>query len=202
MTILIINNYCKKVNLNKVDQILSVLREIKKRYVVWRYHEINIKKTPDQLEAVILSGSEAHIQDQGCFSKYQAEIDFIRQIDAPILGICFGHQLIAKAFGSKIESLENRSNDFQKVRILEPNEIFSTWKPGDEILVCQSHKDYVATIPNEFVCLAVSQVQSKKTIEGMKHKTKPVYGVQAHIERATKEKPDGRQVLENFIFLT
>jgi len=202
MTILIINNYCKKVNLNKVDQILSVLREIKKRYVVWRYHEIDIKKTPDQLEAIILSGSEAHIQDQGCFSKYQAEIDFIRQIDAPILGICFGHQLIAKAFGSKIESLENRSNDFQKVRILEPNEIFSTWKPGDEILVCQSHKDYVAAIPNEFVCLAVSQVQSKKTIEGMKHKTKPVYGVQAHIERATKEKPDGRQVLENFIFLT
>jgi hypothetical protein len=78
MTILIINNYCKKVNLNKVDQILGVLREIKKRYVVWRYHEIDIKKAQNKLEAVILSGSETHIQDLGCFSKYQAEIDFIK----------------------------------------------------------------------------------------------------------------------------
>jgi len=175
---------------------------MKKKYVVWRYREIDIQNIPGQIEAVILSGSEAHIKDQGCFSKYQTEIDFIRQIDVPVLGICFGHQLIAKASGSKIKSLENRSNDFQKVRILEPDEIFSTWKLGDEILVCQSHKDYVAAIPSEFVCLAVSQVQSKKTIEGMKHKSKPVYGVQAHIERATKEKPDGRQVLENFIYLT
>jgi len=65
MTILIINNYRKKDNLNKVDQILSVLREMKKKYVVWRYREIDIQNIPGQIEAVILSGSEAHIKDQG-----------------------------------------------------------------------------------------------------------------------------------------
>jgi len=200
MTILIINNYYKKRNLNKVDQIASALKQIgETKHVIWGFSEIDNKKIPDNLEAVILSGSAARLKNQVVGPDYTIEIEFLKKIQVPILGICFGHQLIAKAFGSKIESLEHPSTNFQKITIVEPDEIFSSWKAGDEILVCQHHQDYIANPPEGFICLAVSHTQSRKIVEGMKHKIKPIYGVQAHIERAKDQHPAGRLLLKNFI---
>jgi len=82
--------------------------------------------------------------------------------------------------------------------VLEPDEIFHSWETGKEITVCQSHQDYVADLPSNFVRLAESDTCK---IEAMKHRNKPIYGVQAHIERATDQSPDGRRVMENFVSL-
>jgi GMP synthase (glutamine-hydrolysing) len=159
------------------------------------FSEISQQNIPPNLEAIILSGSSALLSKQGEQRKYKAEVELITQSNKPILGICFGHQLIATAFGSKIIH-GKKIEDFQKIKILENDEIFACWESGEEISLCQNHRDYVKRIPNDFICLA----ESKTCIEAMKHKDRPVYGVQAHIERTDDKNPGGLQVLQNFIF--
>lgn len=199
MTILIINNYEKEEDQSKVDQIADALKKIgKTKCVICRFSEIHEKEIPEDLEALILSGSRAHLQNSSHLSRYEAEIELIRHANVPILGICFGHQLIGKAFGSSIEALPKFLSEFMKIKVLDPDEIFHFLETGKKITVCQSHQDYVADLPSNFVCLAESETCK---IEAMKHRNKPIYGVQAHIERATDQNPDGRRVMENFVSL-
>ncbi|MEM2148002.1 MAG: gamma-glutamyl-gamma-aminobutyrate hydrolase family protein [Candidatus Bathyarchaeia archaeon] len=197
MTIIIINNYTEEKDAARVKKIEEALRrEGKDKVVIWHFSEIKSKESPENLEAIILSGSRAHLQNNGVYSEYYDEVNLITKADVPILGICFGHQLIGKAFGANIKSLPKFLNDFQNIKIIEPNEIFKPWKIGDELCVYQSHKDFVEKVPPNFILLAES---GSCKVEAMKHKTKPIYGIQAHIERATNEKPDGHQIIRNFL---
>lgn len=198
MAILIINNYKnQEKHRDGIQQIKDALKRIGKSDTYeWPFFRIGKKKLPHNLEAIILSGSEAHLQDEADLDLYNAEIELVRKTDLPVLGICFGHQLIGKAFDSKIQSFQKFIKNFPKIRILEPDAIFSSWKAGQEIQVAQHHKDYMSNLPSEFVCLAESETHN---IEAMKHKSKPIYGVQAHIERATDEHPAGSLILKNFM---
>lgn len=197
MTILIINNYPSKNDLYKIDQIKEALLKFgKSDTAVWRYSEVNDQPLAEDIEAIILSGSNRHLSEAKHLAEYRSEIAFVRKVNVPVLGICFGHQLVGVAFGSKLYSVSDYIKDFQEVRILQPNEIFSSWKEGDTVLVCQYHKDNLSELPESFVRLAESQFCK---IEAMKHQTRPIYGIQAHIERATNANPDGFSVLENFI---
>lgn len=197
MTILIINNYYKNENLSKVYQIVNALRNVgKSKHEIWSFSEINRKRILDEIKAIILSGSTAHLQDSSHLSMYKSEIRLLRRVKVPILGICFGHQLIGKAFGSQIHALPRFIHGFKSVKILEPNEIFSSWRKETEIILSQSHQDCITNLPDDFILLA--QSESCK-IEAITHEKKSIYGVQAHIERASHEKPDGWQILKNFI---
>lgn len=200
MTIIIINNYpddySRKSVSEKLGQIELILRKTgKKKIVIWKFSEIDRQQLPDDLEAVILSGSNAHL-DEATLKNYETEIEFVKNASPPILGICFGHQLIGMAFGSKLKSLNNYIKNFQTIKIQDSNQIFSSWEKGDSVIVKQHHIDFLSELPENFICLAKSD---QCTIEAMKHRTKPIYGIQAHIERATDEKPDGYQIFRNFI---
>ena len=197
MTILIINNYYKERNLNKVNQVSQALRKVgKSKHEIWHFSEINEKSIKDDIEAIVLSGSAAHLQNPDQASMYSAEVEIVRKVDIPIFGICFGHQLIGNAFGSQIHALPQPIRRFISAKIMEPNEIFSSWKKGAELTLCQSHQDCLTNLPEGFVPLAESE---SCKIEAMKHRRRPIYGAQAHIERASNEYPDGWQILENFI---
>jgi len=197
MTILIINNYYKERNLNKANQVSQALRKIgKSKYEIRHFSDIAKKSIKDDIEAIVLSGSAAHLQNPGQASMYSAEVEFVREVDIPIFGICFGHQLIGNAFGSQIHALPQPIRSFISVKIIDPNEIFSCWKKGAGLTLCQSHQDCLTSIPESFVLLAESE---SCKIEAMKHEKKPIYSVQAHVERATNEYPDGWQILKNFI---
>jgi len=197
MTILIINNYYKERNLNKANQVSQALRKIgKSKHEIRHFSEINKKSTKDDIEAIVLSGSAAHLQNPDQASMYSAEVEIVRKVDIPIFGICFGHQLIGNAFGSQIHALPQPIRSFISVKIIDPNEIFSSWKKGAGLTLCQSHQDCLTNIPEGFIRLAASE---SCKIEAMKHEKKPIYGVQAHVERATNEHPDGWQILRNFI---
>lgn len=196
MTILIINNYHDEKDLCKIDKIKNALLNLRKsEVIVWSYSEID-QPLPKDVEAIILSGSNSHLNEPKALEMYRSEIEFVTKVNVPILGICFGHQLIDVAFGSDLYSLSNYIKDFVAVKILQPDEIFSSWKEGDTAMLNQYHKDCSSGLPEGFVCLAESE---SCKIEAMKHQTKPIYGIQAHVERYSKENPDGLQILKNFI---
>lgn len=199
MPVIVINNYFKPEYRCRACQIVGILEKLRRKCELYYFTEINkvTRKIKSKIiEAVVLSGSSAHLEDPANLLRYGAEIDFIREVNIPLLGICFGHQLIGTAFGSEIDSLPHYLQAFKAVKILEPNDLFSSWKRRQRILLCKSHKDFVKKLPSNFLCLANSK---DCEIEAMKHNSLPIYGVQAHIERTLNGCKDGLLVLENFL---
>jgi GMP synthase (glutamine-hydrolysing) len=136
-------------------------------------------------EGLILSGGPS-MERIGCC------MDYVCQIDLPILGICLGHQLIAKAYGGEIKTGLVGGYAAIEVEIIDEDELLKNL--GPRTVVWSSHADEVSMMPEGFLHLARSL---ECEIEAMRHPTKPLFGVQWHPEVAHSEK--GRELLTNFI---
>jgi GMP synthase (glutamine-hydrolysing) len=118
-------------------------------------------------------------------------MSYVEVLDIPILGICLGHQIIAKAYGGEIGAAGIESYALIKINILNENEILKGF--GESANVWASHKDEVTKSPKNFEILASSSICG---IEAMKHETKPIYGIQFHPEVHHTE--NGGKIFENF----
>ncbi|HMK46697.1 MAG TPA: GMP synthase subunit A [Methanocella sp.] len=114
------------------------------------------------------------------------------KIDLPILGICLGHQLMAKAYGGEIRTGKYGGFARVEIDILEEDEILKGI--GSRAVVWASHQDEVSRIPPDFASLARSNICD---IEAMRHQSKPLFGVQWHPEVSHTEK--GMLLLQNFL---
>ena len=186
--ILILDNYAKN---GRVQQIVEAVQQ----YTNVPINVISFKQVKEidssKISCLILSGSMCNLSNKEDEKKYIDEIEFVKACQAPVLGICFGHHILGRAYGSEIlrgKWTEKR----EKVKILASDELFSSWNAGDEITVKESHRDYIEELPRGFSLLASSE---SCKIEAMKHNTRPLYSIQFHAER-TK---DGHQVIGNFI---
>ncbi|MDR0911214.1 MAG: GMP synthase subunit A [Methanobrevibacter sp.] len=117
--------------------------------------------------------------------------EYINNLDLPILGICLGHQLLAKSFGGKIATADNESYATIEINIDSDDAIFKDL--GDEMEVYASHKDEVTSLPCDFNPLASSNICE---YEAIKHKDKPFYGIQFHPE--VHHTPKGDLIFKNF----
>jgi GMP synthase (glutamine-hydrolysing) len=144
-----------------------------------------IEKINEKKPAGIILGGGPTIERAGNCFKY------VKELDLPILGICLGHQIIAKAYGGEIGAAGIESYAKIEINIKDENDIFKGI--GDTMKVWASHKDEVRKLPEGFKILADSPICD---IEAMKHEEKPLYGIQFHPEVYHTEK--GPQLLENF----
>ena len=192
--VLLVNNYRDSAE-SKIGECLKALREClpSGEVEVVGYSELEVDAVLGVVDAVVLSGSSASVCQPDTIRDYASVIELVRRADTPIIGICFGHQLIAYTFGTPSYK-GRRIRGERQVEVLEPDEIFSCCKAGDKILVSENHMDYVERLPHGFIHLARSE---DCEIEAMKHGKKPIYGVQFHPERVTC---DGRMVLKNFFY--
>ncbi|NIU82965.1 MAG: GMP synthase [Candidatus Korarchaeota archaeon] len=195
--LLVINNYFKEENAFKARQIVKVLQKYGKKQVKMRSYKHLRKGVSTDVEALILSGSPAHPWKEEHMTKFSDEINLVLEYDNPILGICFGHQLIGKAFGAQARILDSSIHRFESVEVIQPDDIFSTWKKGTTLPLCESHKDEI-TLPPDFIHLARSTSCEN---EAMQHPTRPIYSTQAHLERSTETYTAGFQVIKNFLHL-
>ncbi|RLI87560.1 MAG: GMP synthase subunit A [Archaeoglobales archaeon] len=117
---------------------------------------------------------------------------YVKELDVPILGVCLGHQLLAKIFGGEVGKGEVGGYAEVIVRIVEDDEIFEGLPR--ELRVWASHSDEVKKLPENFKLLAESDICK---IEAMKHVEKPIYGVQWHPEVYHTER--GVDFYRNFI---
>lgn len=144
------------------------------------------------VDAVVLSGSEK------CLTKGQYEVDyleFIRRVSVPLLGVCYGHQALAKAYGQEVR----RSADFirkrfpkkpERVRIVRSRSLFESMK--SPILADESHREEVLLVNKRFELLGSS---SSCRVEAIRLRDSRKFGVQFHLERSGEY---GVAIMENF----
>lgn len=114
------------------------------------------------------------------------------EIKLPLLGICYGHQMIAHTFGGKVEKGKSAEYGTGEIEIDDEDTIFKG-VPG-RLKAWVSHFDQVTELPKGFSRLAHSEVCA---IEAMRHNEKPVFGVQFHPEVWHTE--HGEDILRNFL---
>ncbi|KAL5252338.1 hypothetical protein ACHWQZ_G015191 [Mnemiopsis leidyi] len=140
------------------------------------------------LKGVIISGGPG----VGTAEAAQALKDTAFKLDVPILGICFGNQIIASAFGSTVESTKVREDGQFRIKVDVSSPLFSGMKEEQEVLV--THGYGITKIGPELKIIATSDGH----IQGVQHTTKPIFGVQFHPE--VDLTVHGREVLRNFCY--
>ncbi len=141
-------------------------------------------EAPD-VKAIILSGGPSSVYQEGA----PDVSDKIFHLGKPILGICYGHQLIARKLGGVVMRGKGEYGR-TLMRLLERDPVFDGWNA--EEIVWMSHGDYVKEPPPGFVVLAVSE---NGYIAAMRKGH--IYGVQFHPEVSHTAK--GGLLLENFL---
>jgi len=117
----------------------------------------------------------------------------IFKLGLPILGICYGLQLIAHHLGGKVEKAPRKEYGFASLRILDRHGLLHSLK--DKTQVWMSHGDRLEAIPEGFAITARTSNSSAAVIENPSLK---IYGVQFHPEVA--HTAEGKKVLANFLF--
>jgi len=117
----------------------------------------------------------------------------ILDLGLPILGLCYGHQLIAQMVGGKVEPAEQREYGIAYAIIDKPVGILKGLSSKEKIWM--SHGDTVFDLPAEFEVLAHTE---NCPVAAFRHKRKPIYGLQWHPEVIHTE--NGMRMLQNFIF--
>ena len=155
--------------------------------------DLVIHRSPD---LAILTGSNFMLSKSDTQTVFQQEMDLVRKLDIPLLGICFGHQLIGVAYGSKVTDLGQTVRAFKEVRLLSNDPVFEGLP--ETIRVSESHRQALASVPNGFRHLAES---STSRVEAIVHETRPMYGLQFHPERSDDKNPHGQLIIQNFVRL-
>jgi len=148
----------------------------------------------DSSDGVVLSGSPAMLSEERKRSKFQPEVDAVLESKAPILGVCFGHQLLALAFGAEVVKDSRHVLEMVKTTVLKGDPLFDGLPRS--LMLMESRYEIVKSLPEGFSLLAKS---ATSRIATMKHSTRLLYGVQFHPERFTKEHPEGDAVVGNFV---
>ena len=145
-------------------------------------------------DAVILTGSNFMLSKPDTRMVFQPEIDLVKKLDMPFLGICFGHQLIGAAYGSQVVDLGHTIREFKEIKLLGNDPIFDGLP--SLIRVSESHRQALTYVPDGFRHLAQSATSK---VEAIGHQTRPLYGLQFHPERSDEKHPHGRTIIQNFL---
>jgi len=141
--------------------------------------------------AIILSGGPASVYDKGA----PMITDEVFKLGVPVLGICYGMQIIAYLLGGKVVSSRKREYGRAVVRPVSNNGIFSGFREGEKVEVWMSHGDSLKAPPKGFTITAESENRLMSAIENVESR---IYGVQFHPE--VVHTPRGEEILRNFLF--
>ena len=140
------------------------------------------------LKGIILSGGAASVYDK---NSPKIEKDVLN-IGVPILGICYGHQLIAFLENGEVESGKGGEYGITELQISDLNGLLSNLKKIENVWM--NHKDVVKSLPDKYKITASTSNSPVSAFENRKDK---IYGVQFHPEVTHTQ--NGNKILENFV---
>ncbi len=128
-------------------------------------------------DRIVLSGSSiaSVVWDKDAFLD---EVSVIRRAHVPVIGLCFGCELIAHAFGATLRKMEYAHKGIRSIQFSD--ERLTTRKSLD---VYEHHRWIIDHLPESFEVLAYSDDGP----EAIKHKSRPLYGLQFHPERCGED---------------
>ncbi len=151
---------------------------------------------PEQLSeigtpaGVILSGGPRSVNEPGA---PDVDLDQLNRLDCPVLGICYGMQLLNRKFGGTVAATGTREYGPATMRVTQQNDLFKGL--DGELKIWMSHSDSVSNLPDGSVVLGENGAGAPVAIQWNER----FYGIQFHPEVTHTEK--GRQVLQNFLSL-
>lgn len=136
----------------------------------------------------ILSGGPASVYEAGAPTLPA----FVLASNKPVLGICYGMQLLALNLGGKVDPSARREYGHAEVTVVADDAPLLAGLPG-EMSVWMSHGDHVTDLPPTFAPLAITP----SSVAAMGDVARGVYGVQFHPE--VQHTPQGKELLHNFV---
>jgi len=142
---------------------------------------------------IILSGGPGSVySDPPNLSSLLAAKTRDAELKLPMLGICYGHQMIAHVWGAKVDKGKSAEYGMSEITVDAEDTLFKGVPKRFRAWV--SHFDEVKELPEGFVALAHSE---SCAMEAMQHKELPVFGIQFHPEVWHTE--NGESILRNFL---
>ncbi|HEX2474516.1 MAG TPA: glutamine-hydrolyzing GMP synthase [Lacipirellulaceae bacterium] len=172
-----------------------IARRVREQHVYGEIvrHDITAQRVRELApKGLILSGGPASVYTPGAPHCDPALFD----LGIPVLGICYGMQLMCQALGGRVQSHSVR--EFGRAHLTvnsaakDANELFAGVPQETEVWM--SHGDQVDVVADDFVPLAQTKTC---TLAAVKHRSKPLYGIQFHAE--VTHTPDGKTILANFL---
>jgi len=144
----------------------------------------------EEIAGLVLSGGPASVYAEGAPHVDREQIDF----GVPVLGICYGMQLLTQLFGGEVEPASHREFGFAELEVLGNSRMFEGFETGELTPVWMSHGDRVLKLPEGFRVAARS---TNSPCAAMVSADDRFIGVQFHPEVVHTAR--GRELVENFV---
>ena len=165
---------------------LGIYCEIKSHKKIEKF--VNFEKN---IKGIILSGGPLNVYE----SKKVKFNNKLLKLEVPVLGICFGHQIISKSMGGRVRSSKHREFGLAEVKEIRKSKLTKDFFSKGKNNVWMSHADQVTKLAKNFKIIAQSKNSKMCVIENVEKK---MFGIQFHPEVSHTNK--GKLILKNFIF--
>ncbi|RKY12504.1 MAG: GMP synthase (glutamine-hydrolyzing) [Planctomycetota bacterium] len=166
-----------------------IARRIRANSVFCEIAPPTLQKLPDNTIGIVISGGPRSVYDKD--APYPAINPF--KAGVPVLGICYGMQLLCKEGGCRVTCAKKREYGRADLQILNPDRIFHNLPRS--FTVWMSHGDQVEELGDDWDVLARTATCS---VAAVKHKKLPIFGVQFHPEVVHTQ--FGEEILRNFLY--
>jgi GMP synthase (glutamine-hydrolysing) len=166
------------------------IRELGVYCEVWPCNDARLNHSMPDIRGLILSGGPASVHIDG--APRLSGNGGLLSSGIPVLGVCYGMQLMAHELGGRVEPATVREYGRAEVQI-SPSPLFH--KLGEATQVWMSHGDAVVDVPEGFEVCAKTH---NGVVAGMQHTAKKMFGLQFHPE--VSHTLDGRPMISNFVF--
>ncbi len=170
-----------------------IARKIREQNVYCLVHPYNKIKSiileNKNLSGIILSGGPNSVKGKKS-PKLEKKI---LKLNIPILGICYGLQLLCKEFNGKIGQSSSREYGHSLIDLKNKSLLFLGVKKNNQVWM--SHGDHIEKEPKGFI---ITSLSSKSVISSIENKKKKLFGLQFHPE--VYHSLEGKKILSNFLF--
>lgn len=166
-----------------------IARRVRELNVYCEIHPFNkVPELTSRIKGIILSGSPCSVRDAGA-----PEVDLARLKNIPVLGVCYGAQLIAHKSGGSVMPSQNREYGRAKLTTVNHhNELLKEISIDSQVWM--SHADTITSISDAFDVIAST---SSVKIAAFQKKGERLYGIQFHPE--VTHTLEGKNLLRNFV---